>query len=171
MPGKRPRPTDPIVQQRIAEVLRLRLDGAEAYDVRHYIAEKEAAAEVPWIIPEDGSPLSERQIRSYIQSADAQVGATIRRSSATDLRRHIALRRNLYRRALAAEDYRAAQSILADLAKLLDLYPAAKVNVNVREIDHAIEQLMADLGAPRETPSAGEAPPASGGNPPSPDGA
>jgi hypothetical protein len=171
MAGKRPRPTDPIVMQRVAEVLQLRLDGAEAWDVRRYVAEREAAGEIPWTIPEGGNPLSERQIRNYVQSADQQIAATLRQSRATLLRRHVALRKNLYRRALAAEDWTAAQSVLADLAKLEDLYPANKVSVNVGEIDRAIEQLLANLGPQGETPPAADAGAAGAGNPPGEAGA
>lgn len=164
MPAKRPRPTDPIIVQRIAEVLQLRLDGAESWDVRRYVAEREAAGTVPWQIPEGGNPLSERTIRSYVQAADAQIAATCRQSVAARRNRHLALRRNLYRRALAAEDWKAAQSVLADWAKLEDVYPTAKVNVNVGEIDRAIEQLLANLAAGGEAPAASDAGGAGGGN-------
>jgi hypothetical protein len=118
------RATNPIVRQRVEDVLRIRLDGAEGWDVRQYVAEKERAGEPPWAIPELGKPLSERQIRRYVEQADRQIEESCRTSRKQLLRRHLAQRRTLYARAVSAGDIRTALAVLADLAKMQGLYPS-----------------------------------------------
>lgn len=121
------RVTHTLHDQRIQAVLQIRLDGAEGWDVRLYVAEKEKAGEQPWKIEEGGKPLSERQIRRYVQAADALVSESCRISRATAIRRHKAQRRSLYARAIQTGDLGTALAVLRDLATLQDLYPAKKV--------------------------------------------
>jgi hypothetical protein len=116
------RATNPILRQRIEDVLRIRLDGAEGWDVRRYVAEQEAAGEPPWTIPEGGKPLSERQIRNYVAAADRLMDESCRQSRKKVLRRHLAQRRALYARALNKGDERTALAVLRDLAELQGLY-------------------------------------------------
>jgi hypothetical protein len=118
--------TNPIIKLRVEDVLRIRLDGAEGWDVRRYVAEKEAAGEAPWTVAEGGKPLSERQIRNYVTAADELISESCRQSRKKLLRRHLAQRRNLYARAVNKGDERTALAILRDLAKLQDLYPASR---------------------------------------------
>src|SRR4051812_22535416 len=106
--------TTPTVRQRVEDVLHIRLDGAEGWDVRQYVAEKEKVGETPWAIPAGGKPLSERQIRRYVEQADRLIQDTCRTSRKKLLRRHLAQRRNLYARAVSAGDIRTALAVLAD---------------------------------------------------------
>jgi hypothetical protein len=116
------RATDPIIRQRVEDVLRIRLDGAEGWDVRRYVAEQEAAGAAPWTVPEGGKPLSERQIRNYVAAADRLIDESCRQSRKKLLRRHQAQRRNLYARAVNKGDERTALAVLRDLAELQGLY-------------------------------------------------
>jgi hypothetical protein len=114
----------PTAQARVEDIVRIRLDGAEAWQARHYVAEKELAKEKPWTIAEGGKPLSERQIRYYVEQADALIAASCRQSRKARLRRHMAQRRSLYARAVQAGDVRAALAVLSDLARMENLYPS-----------------------------------------------
>lgn len=119
--------TPATIEQRIQAILQIRLDGAEGWDVRQYVAEKEKAGEQPWKIEEGGKSLSERQIRRYIHAADALVSESCRGSRTQAIRRHKAQRRSLYARAIQTGDLGTALAVLRDLATLQDLYPAKKV--------------------------------------------
>jgi hypothetical protein len=121
------RATDPIIRQRIEDVLRIRLDGAEGWDVRRYVAKQEAVGAAPWTVPEGGKPLSERQKRNYVTAADKLIDESCRQSRKKLLRRHLAQRRNLYARAVNKGDERTALAVLRDLAELQGLYPPAKL--------------------------------------------
>ncbi len=103
------------------------LDGAMPFQVRQYVAEKEAAGEAPWTIPEGGRPLSERQIRRYSDQADALMAEAVRTNRKKLLRRHIARRHQLYVRSVNSADYRTALAIDQDLATLQGLYPPRKI--------------------------------------------
>jgi hypothetical protein len=118
------RATVPTIRQRVEDVLRLRLDGAEGWDVRRYVAEREAAGTAPWNVSEGGKPLSERHIRRYVEAADRLIDESCRTSRKKLLRRHMAQRRKLYARALNKGDERTALAVLADLAKMQGLYPS-----------------------------------------------
>jgi hypothetical protein len=119
--------TNPIVQARVEDVLRIRLDGAEGWDVRRYVAEKEAAGEAPWTIAEGSKPLSERQIRNYVTAADKLIDESCRKERKKRLRRHLAQRRSLYARSVNKGDERTALAVLRDLAELEGHYPPKKV--------------------------------------------
>jgi hypothetical protein len=123
------RATSATLQQRIQAVLQIRLDGAEGWDVRQFVAEKEAAGEVPWTIPEGGKPLSERQIRRYVEQADDLIAESCRTSRKQLIRRHLAQRRSLYARAVQAGDIRTALAVLNSLAELQNLFPAKRTEV------------------------------------------
>src|SRR5262245_15773253 len=118
--------TTAIIRLRVEDVLRIRLDGAEGWDVRQYVAEKEQAGEQPWKVEEGGKPLSERQIRRYVEQADRLLEESCRTSRKKLLRRHLARRRALYARAVNSGDLRTALAALRDEAELLGLYPAAE---------------------------------------------
>ena len=118
--------TKTAVQQRVDEILRIRLDGAEFWDVLQYVAEKQTEKAVPWAIPEGGKPLSERTVWWYIQQADKRVAESCREGRKKAVRRHLAQRRALYARAVNTGDLSTALRVLADEATLLDLYPAKK---------------------------------------------
>jgi hypothetical protein len=118
--------TAATIRARVDDILRILLDGAQSWDVRQYVAEKEAAGEPPWTVPEGGKPLSERQLRRYCDRADKLISESCRTNRKRLIRRHLAQRRNLYARALNKGDERTALAVLRDLAELQDLYPAAR---------------------------------------------
>jgi hypothetical protein len=120
------KPTKAQVEARVSEILRIRLDGAEIWDVREYVREKEQEDGSPWKLPEGAKPLSDSQLWRYIARADKLIAESCRASRKKLLRRHLAQRRNLYARAVNAGDYRAALAAARDEAELLGLYPARR---------------------------------------------
>ncbi len=133
-------PSKVVVQQRVEEILSIRLDGAQFWDVESYVREQEAKGEPPWQIPGGATPLSTRTIWRYIEKAN-----TLWRKACEDNRdkllfRHLAQRKHIYTKAMAAGDYRTALAAVRDEAELLSLYPkpavsvgAAVVNLNITE--------------------------------------
>jgi hypothetical protein len=125
----RTKATKAVVVQRIEELLRIRLDGAEFWDCKEFIRERENArgndqepASV-WALADDAKPLSDGQIWRYIGRADKLIAESCRASRKKLIRRHLAQRRNLYAKALAAGDIRAALACARDEAELQGLYP------------------------------------------------
>jgi hypothetical protein len=114
---------------RVEEVLRIRLDGAEFWDVREYAREKEKEAGSAWTLPEDGKPLSDGQLWRYIAQADKLIAESCHSSRKKLLRNHLAVRRNLYAKCVSAGDYKAALACKRDEAELLGLYPATKQKI------------------------------------------
>jgi hypothetical protein len=111
------------VEARVTELLRLRLDGAEFWDIREYVREKEQQDGSPWRLPAGQKPLSDSQLWRYLARVDQRIAESCRASRKKLRRRHLAQRRNLYAKALAQGDIRAALAVLADTAKLEGLYP------------------------------------------------
>src|SRR5262245_12864078 len=150
------RATDPIIRLRIEDVLRIRLDGAEGWDVRRYVAEMEAAGTPPWAVPEGGKPLSERQIRRYVEAADRLIDESCRTSRKKALRRHLAQRRSLYARALNKGDERTALAVLADLAALEGLYPPKGVRVSGKAGSPVVLQVVEEVVGHEPAPQVGQ---------------
>jgi hypothetical protein len=144
------RATDPIIRQRREDVLRMRLDGAEGWDVRQYVAEQEKAGRPPWKVEDGGKPLSERQIRRYVEAADKLIEESCRTSRKKALRRHLAQRRMLFARAVSKGDERVALAVLADLARLQGLYPSEDEALR-REAEALRKQLVQLKEARRES--------------------
>ena len=117
--------TKTVINQRIDELLRVRLDGAQFHDIVQYVAEK-------------GWGLKDRQIRNYIRQADDLLVERREKSRRRCYQLHVARRESLYARAVNAADYRTALVILTDLARLQELYVSAK---EVREIRADIKKL------------------------------
>ena len=115
------------VQARVEEVLAIRLDGAEFWQVREYAREKEREEGSHWYLADGQKPLSDAQLWRYIARSDRMIAESCRASRKKLLRRHLAQRRNLYAKAVSAGDCRAALAALRDEADLLGLYPPAKV--------------------------------------------
>lgn len=130
-PRRRPptadKATPAIVEQRVQSVLQIRLDGAEGWDVRQYVAQQEEAGVQPWKVGPGGKSLSERAIREYVTRADALIAESCRVSRQEQIRRHKAQRRSLYARAVQSGDIRTALAVLDSLATLGDLFPAKRV--------------------------------------------
>jgi hypothetical protein len=121
------KPTKAQVEARVNEILRIRLDGAEIWDVREYVREKEQEEGSPWKLADGASPLSDSQLWRYIAKADRLVAESCRASRKKLLRRHLAQRRNLYAKAVSVGDYRTALAVARDEAELQGLYPPTKV--------------------------------------------
>jgi hypothetical protein len=100
-------------QQRVEEVLQIRLMGAEVWNIRQHAAEQ-------------GWNVSERQLYRYIARADELMARHLEKDRDKLFNRHHAQRRALLARALEVSDFRAALAIMKDEADLLGLYPAKK---------------------------------------------
>jgi hypothetical protein len=59
---RKPKPTKATVERRVEEILRIRLDGAELWDVREYVKEQAAKDDSAWYVPEGDKPLSDVQL-------------------------------------------------------------------------------------------------------------
>jgi hypothetical protein len=129
--------TKAAVAQRVEEVLRIRLDGAQFWDVREYAREKEAEEGSAWQLSEGSKPLSDGQLWRYIAAADKLIAESCRASRKKLLRRHLAQRRNLYAKALAQGDVRAALACLDSEAKLTGLFED--------ELTRTIDQLQRQI--------------------------
>ena len=114
------RPKKAVVNARVEEVLRIRLDGAEFIDIREYIISQQQTVGSRW---ESAQPLSDSQVRRYQLAADKLIAQTCHSSRKRLLRLHLARRRNLYAKAVSMGDLRVALSCLQDEAALLKLYP------------------------------------------------
>jgi hypothetical protein len=130
MKAKKRRATAATYEQRVQAVLQIRLDGAEGWDARNFVAEREKAGEAPWKIPRGGKPLSYRQISNYVKAADKLISESCRASRKQALRRHLAQRRSIYARAVQSGDLRTALAVLDSLAKLQDMYPAQRTELS-----------------------------------------
>jgi hypothetical protein len=107
------RSTRATIQQRVEELLTIRLQGAEFADLRQYAAEK-------------GWNCSDRQLYRYIDRSDELLARTLETDRQKLLNRHHATRRALLARALQVGDIRTALAVAQDEAKLLGLYPPTK---------------------------------------------
>lgn len=122
-----PRASKAQAQARVEEILSARLDGAEFWDLRELVREKEAEEGSAWHVAEGGKPLSDSQLRRYVARADQLVAESCRASRKKLLRRHLAQRRRLYARAIQTGELGTALSVLRDEAALCGLYPPQKV--------------------------------------------
>jgi hypothetical protein len=106
-----------IEERRIQAILQIRLDGAESWDVEDFIAEKEKDGEAPWAIAAGARPLTRAKIAKIIEAADTLM---IDAYSAypPETARHLAMRRNLYARAVAAGEIATAARILRDIREI-----------------------------------------------------
>jgi hypothetical protein len=128
------RPTRAQVDARVEEVLRIRLDGAELWDIRAYVREKEAEDGSPWQLADGQKPLSDSQLWRYMAKADRLIAESCRASRKKLLRRHLARRRNLYAKALSAGDYRAALAAAESEARLQGLFDTTAHTARVEPI-------------------------------------
>jgi hypothetical protein len=101
--------TQAQLEQRVTEVLTLRLAGADFQDLLQY------AAAQNWGI-------KERQLWNYVEKADERLAETTEKDRGKLLRLHLAQRRLLYAKALESGDWRGALAVKKDEAELLGLY-------------------------------------------------
>ncbi len=122
------------IAERVEEVLRIRLDGAQFHDIVQYASEKK------WEV-------GERQLWNYVAASDALLTKRLESDRNKLLARHVAQRRTLYARAVNAADYRTALAVVKDEAELQGLYPASKHELtgkNGGPIRHALSSLTDD---------------------------
>lgn len=156
--------TKAVHRQRVEEVFRLRLGGAEFADVLQHAS-----------APEQAWGVSERQIWNYVAAADALLKERFDAKAEHLLARHLLQRRQLYAHALGAGDFRTALAVLQDEAKLEGLYPPTKVaptnpegtkeyaaDLTDAERAAALARLYAAVGAGAGGPTAGGQAPAGG---------
>lgn len=139
MKAKTPRATDEQSRRRVEELLRIRLDGAELYDIREYVREKAEAKDPVW----GDNLLSDSQLYRLLRKADSQITRACQEERSKLLRLHLAKRRSLYARAVNVGDLRAALAALRDEAVLLDLYPRPEDELR-KEVD-ALKKQLAEL--------------------------
>jgi hypothetical protein len=78
MPHAKPRASNANMEQRILSILQITLDGAQPWDVCHYVSEKEQADEQPWTMDHDRKPLCERTIQRYMVVVHERISAACR---------------------------------------------------------------------------------------------
>jgi hypothetical protein len=123
LPTDKPgRPPDPVKRQRVAEILNLRLNGAEFHDLRAH------ADEAGWK-NSLGEPLSDRTLWRYSEAAEALAEKHFSADRDRLFRRHVLQRRALYARAMADGDYRTALAVAKDEAELQGLYAPKKMEL------------------------------------------
>lgn len=135
-PGKADNVT---IAQRITEVLRIRLEGAQFHDIVQYAAEK-------------GWAVGDRQLLTYSQRADELLIEQQEKSRKKIFAWHLAKRAALFARAVNAADYRTALAILTDDAKLRRMYPADRLEVKSKTEQPAslfiIEEIVTTFPGP-----------------------
>ncbi len=124
--------TRALVNLRVTEILRLRLDGAKFWDVAEYVREAEQKEGSPWKLKDRQKPFSDGTLWNYIARADALCETDELQTRKKLLRCHLSRRESLYGKAVLAGDLRTALAVLADAAQLRGLYPAAKVKASVK---------------------------------------
>jgi hypothetical protein len=140
------RATKAELAKRVEAVLRLRLAGAEFWDIREFMSSEDPETDkVPWDV-------SDKQLRRYIAMTGPLLARAMEARREELLARHIAQRHHLYAKTMAQGDYRAALDVLKDEAKLQGLY-TENVDVNL-SIDSLIERELANLAAGGQGPVA-----------------
>src|SRR5215203_4813642 len=133
---RKPKSDTATVALRVAEVLRIRLDGAQLHDVVQFASE-------------NGWGISDRQVSTYIRRADDLL-ADRQEKSRRLLARHIAQREALFARAVNASDLRTALAIADSTAKMQGLFTdsrdlkelarlAAGQGERIRELERRLE--------------------------------
>jgi hypothetical protein len=118
------------IEARVTELLRIRLDGAEFWDIREYVREKEQEDDSPWKLTDGQKPLSDSQLWRYLARVDQAIAASCVASRKKLIRRHLAQRRSLYAKAVSQGDIRAALACQQDEAELLGLYPPKRTELS-----------------------------------------
>jgi len=127
--------------------MRLRLAGAELWDLREYSSSTDPeTGKLPWNV-------TDRQLRNYIALAGPLLAAEMESRREELVARHIAQRHHLYAKNMATGDYRAALEVLKDEAKLQGLYVETHdVNLNIDSAIEAELEILAAAGQGAPTP-------------------
>jgi len=112
--------TKATIRQRVEEVMKIRLLGAEFWEIRQYAAENDPDTARPWNV-------SDRQLWRYVAASDRLLAKCLERDKDKLLNRHIAQRRAIYARAMEAGDWRGALAVAKDEAELLKLYGPKRI--------------------------------------------
>jgi hypothetical protein len=136
------------VQQRVEQVLKIRLLGAQFHDVREYAQANDPETGRPWNV-------SDGQLWRYIKASDDLLAETLEHNREKLLNRHVAQRHTLYARAMEAGDWRAALAVLDSEGKLLDLFPTKKLELGGKDGSpitlHIVEEIVGHTpGTPLE---------------------
>jgi hypothetical protein len=110
------RSTKRQVNERIEEVVRLRLLGYELCDIAQHSAV-------------NGWRVRTRQLQHYIYAADDVLAQQFQQEREKLMTLHISRRADLFRLAVHQQEFRTVLAILCDLAKLQGLYPTRKLDV------------------------------------------
>jgi hypothetical protein len=112
--GQKPDITpEPVIRERVAQVYKLRLLGADLPAIRKYAEEQ-------------GWNVCDRTLKRYIRRGDKDMALQLERRKEVLFTQHVYKRRELYARCLAVSDHSTALRVLQDEAKLYDLYPEQK---------------------------------------------
>ena len=103
---------------RVTEIVRIRLDGAKEWDVSEYVREQEQTDGSPWKLVNGQTPLTDRQIRRYIERADATIAVSTRERRRQSLVKNLARREVMYAKTMNGGDIRTALAVADSEAKL-----------------------------------------------------
>lgn len=149
--------TDLVALRRVEDFVRIRLDGAEFWDLRDFVREKEKEAGSAWFLGPEQEALSDSQLHRYRQEADKLIRASVATDREKLLKEHLARRRSLYAKATLAGDLSTALAVLRDEAKLVGLYPEDKKKppADVPAVAVLFIEVNRDDCRPRALPAAG----------------
>jgi hypothetical protein len=136
--------------RRIEQVADLILAGAELKDLREFALSSSDNPDDP----KKSWNVSEYQLRRYMTGAYKIFAASVEKNRGRLLAKHIAQRHNLYARALAVGDLRAAMAVLRDVAVLQSVYPCKKLELGTPvalEITEVIVDSPGHAAAPAAT--------------------
>jgi hypothetical protein len=129
------RSTKAELLQRVEQVFKMRLGGAEFADIREYAT-----------APAQSWNVSDSQLWRYIAAADKLVKERFDAEAEHLLARHLLQRRQLYAHAMGAGDFGTALRVVQDEAKLEGLYPAEKHEHTGKDggtvVLHVVEEIV-----------------------------
>lgn len=148
---RRIKSTRRVVQLRIAYIMKMRLAGAEWYDLIKLVNANSDEPREPLPDGPGAEPwnVSRRTMERYVQLANRWMVKYADRDREATIVRHVAQRRALFNNAVDTGDYRLALSVLDSEAKLLGLYPKNPSAMTDEEIDAAID---AEIAARQRSP-------------------
>lgn len=121
-----PRATALTVLARVEDFVRILLDGAEFWDLREFVREKEKEEGSNWHLEERFAPLSDKMLWEYKSRAETMIKENSQKDRETLVTTGLAKRRNLYAKAVLAGDLRTALACIRDHDELAGLYPDPK---------------------------------------------
>ena len=125
---KRKRPCGRIRQQRIDELVRLRLEGVFLFqDVRDYVRRQEKTAESCWAMKPGEKPLHRSSIYRYLQHDDNAIDELTVANRKRMYRLLLARRNDLYHKAVGSGDFKTALAIIKDQSEMHRLYPGKQI--------------------------------------------